>query len=121
MAKIDSITSHEDRKDSRKQKQVTSTKSGGGTQGREIKNKKVKNKYRGRGHAQEEGSDEEGAGAGGSGAFEVEFLTEEEIGEKLREFEAMQECDEELLDFIAKHLHRHDSHIGFLCCDAVLH
>ena len=107
MSKSDGLASNEDRKDSRKSKQVTSTKSGGGTQGREIKNKKVKNKYRGRGQTLEDGSDDDGAGGVAGASFELEFLTEDEIGEKLREFEAMKECDDDLLEHIAAHLHRH--------------
>lgn len=83
-----------------------STKSGGGTQGREIKTKAVKKKgYRGRDHDPE--SDEDISTAKPkSRSNEIEFMTLEEIEEVLRKDNSLLECPDELVSEIAQQLIR---------------
>ena len=108
----------DDRRDQRRQKGGASGKSGGGTQGRETKTKKTKNKYKGRGN--DDISDDETGGGGGAAtsgggrAHEIEFLSVAEIAAHLKQFEALEECEEQFIEEIAAQLHRCASHVHFL-------
>ena len=82
-------------------------KSGGGTQGRESKTKATKKKYmKGRGN-QGDDSDDDTSVATSTKPGEIEFLSMDEIGEHLKKFEALAECDEEFIAEIATQLYRY--------------
>ncbi|XP_053396896.1 E3 UFM1-protein ligase 1-like isoform X2 [Mercenaria mercenaria] len=98
----------EDRKDQRRKKATVgsgNTKSGGGTQGREIKTKAVKKKgYKGRDHDND--SDEEMAAKPKSRSTEIEFMTLEEIADVLKKDVSLRDCPDELISEIAQQLIR---------------
>ena len=82
-----------------------STKSGGGTQGREIKTKAVKKKgYKGRDHDND--SDEEVVAKPKSRSTEIEFMTLEEIEDVLQKEDMLRDCPDELVSEIAQQLLR---------------
>jgi len=84
-----------------------STKSGGGTQGREIKTKAVKKKGGNRGRNDDIDSDEEiGAAKPKPRAQEIEFLTLEEIEDVIRKNKSLEDCPDELVNEIATQLIR---------------
>lgn len=82
-----------------------STKSGGGTQGREIKTKSLKKKGN-RGRDIDNDSDEEMTAKPKSRSTEIEFMTLEEIEEVLRKDDTLADCPDELVSEIAQQLIR---------------
>ncbi|KAK3097920.1 hypothetical protein FSP39_014469 [Pinctada imbricata] len=100
----DAGPSKEDKRDQRRKKQAGATKSGGGTQGREVKTKATKKKYnKGRGdHGNE--SDEEDHGKKLEEA--VEFMPIDGIEAELRKQTDLLDCPEEFITEIATQLYR---------------
>ncbi|XP_062605346.1 E3 UFM1-protein ligase 1-like isoform X2 [Saccostrea cucullata] len=96
--------SKEDRKDQRKKKQASSTKSGGGTQGREVKMKATKKKYhKGRG---DQGGDSDEEEVSRPRQAEIQFMSVEEIAEKLKKQPELRDCPEDFITEIATQIHR---------------
>ncbi|KAL5009741.1 hypothetical protein ScPMuIL_012046 [Solemya velum] len=101
----DGSSGRDDKKEGRKKKVATCTKSGGGTQGREVKMKSTKKKYRAR--DQDDDSDDGGAQAIPKGREpELEFMSIDEITAVLRTEKDLEECPEEMLTEIATTLQR---------------
>ncbi|XP_069138905.1 E3 UFM1-protein ligase 1-like [Argopecten irradians] len=99
----DGGTGRDERKDQRKKKAQSSTKSGGGTQGREVKTKSLKKKgARGRGDTHDD-SDEDDTKVK---QVESSFMSIEEMEDVLRKQTELRDCPEEFLTEIAHHLHR---------------
>ena len=81
------------------------SKSGGGTQGREVKTKSTKKKYKG--HDRDD-SDDEGAKSSTKGRQqEAEFMSVEEIEERLKKQKELRDCPEDFISEIALKLHRY--------------
>nr|XP_022294660.1 E3 UFM1-protein ligase 1-like isoform X1 [Crassostrea virginica] len=116
--------SKEDRRDQRKKKQAKShpswlievapgcyqmvvkgsTKSGGGTQGREVKMKATKKKYmKGRG---DQGGDSDEEEVSRPRQQEIQFMSIEEISEVLKEQKELRDCPEDFITEIATQIHR---------------
>ena len=87
---------------------VPGGKSGGGTQGRESKNKNTKKKYKGHGGGGDSDDDEvtTTSGGGKNKEVELEFLSPEEIEKKLLKNERLEGCPEELVSEVANTLYR---------------
>ncbi|OWF52506.1 E3 UFM1-protein ligase 1-like [Mizuhopecten yessoensis] len=102
---MDDGTGREEKKDQRKKKAQGSTKSGGGTQGREVKTKSLKKKgARGRGDAHGDSDDDDTGGKGKQ--LESSFMSIEEMEDVLRKQTELRDCPVDFLTQIARHLHR---------------
>lgn len=102
-----------DRKEERRKK-ANEGKVGGGVQGRETKTRATKKKYlKGRNDSDDE-ADEDFGGTGPSSstssAFELEFMSPEEIGRVIRKQESLAEAPDEFIDEIAARLHKYLEH-----------
>lgn len=81
-----------------------STKSGGGTQGREVKMKATKKKYmKGRG---DQGGDSDEEEVSRPRQQEIQFMSIEEISEVLKEQKELRDCPEDFITEIATQIHR---------------
>lgn len=81
-----------------------STKSGGGTQGREVKMKATKKKYmKGKG---DQGGDSDEEEMSKSRGAEVQFMSVEEMAEELKKQPELRDCPEDFITEIATQIHR---------------
>lgn len=81
-----------------------STKSGGGTQGREVKMKATKKKYmKGKG---DQGGDSDEEEVSKSRGVEIQFMSMEEMAEELKKQPELRDCPEDFIMEIATQIHR---------------
>lgn len=81
-----------------------STKSGGGTQGREVKMKSTKKKYmKGKG---DQGGDSDEEEVSKSRGAEIQFMSVEEMVEELKQQPELRDCPEDFITEIATQIHR---------------
>ena len=103
-----------DRKEERRKK-ATGGKGGGGTQGRETKTKSTKKKYKGSGKGDNWSDEEESGGhqaqskkkggGGGSIVQKIEYMSRDQLEEKLASISMLQDCPEELYEELAAVFH----------------
>nr|CAG4646077.1 EOG090X0267 [Macrothrix elegans] len=92
-----------DRKEERRKK-ASEGKVGGGVQGRETKTKSTKKKYlKGKNESDDEDVDEP---VSGPAAYELEFLSVDEIVKILRKQESLGDASDEIVEAIAVRLHK---------------
>lgn len=84
---------------------TTAGKSGGGTQGREVKTKSTKKKGGRKDKADSDSEDETSHKP--SKVNDLEFMTPEELTEELAKMEKLRDCPEELREEIASQLYRY--------------
>lgn len=81
-----------------------STKSGGGTQGREVKMKSTKKKYmKGKG---DQGGDSDEEEVSKSRGAEIQFMSVEEMVEELKQQPELRDCPQDFITEIATQIHR---------------
>lgn len=81
-----------------------STKSGGGTQGREVKMKSTKKKYmKGKG---DQGGDSDEEDVSKCRGAEIQFMSLEEMVEELKQQPELRDCPEDFITEIATQIHR---------------
>ena len=89
---------------------IIAGKSGGGTQGREVKTKSTKKKGGRRDRAESDSEDESvqssGNKQGDNKMATLEFMSTDKIAEELSKMDNVKECPEELMDEIASQLYR---------------
>nr|CAG4641501.1 EOG090X0267 [Eurycercus lamellatus] len=103
-SKLDPAVEKKDRKDERRKK-ANEGKVGGGVQGRETKTRATKKKYlKGKNDSDDEGEEEYGGAS--SSAFELEFMSLEEIRQVLRKQASLADAADEFLEEIAARLHK---------------
>lgn len=85
-------------------------KSGGGTQGREVKTKSTKKKQFGRDRADSDSEDEGEDMAPAGRRSEQEFMSRDEIVVELKKQSALTECSREFVETIASRIQRQWSH-----------
>lgn len=93
-----------DKKEERRKK-ASEGKVGGGTQGRETKTRSTKKKYL-KGKNDSDDEVEEDVTGTGSSAFELEFMSIDEIVQVLRKQESVADAPDEFFEEIAARLHR---------------
>ena len=83
---------------------LTAGKSGGGTQGREVKMKSTKKKNV-RGKDNDDDSEDD-TPSSKSRSQELEFMKVEDLSAELKKHSCMKDCPEELIEAVAEQLYR---------------
>lgn len=99
---IQESTTSYSKKEERKKKTQGKEKSGGGTQGREVRTKAVKKKYKPNQKA-DSNSDEEYQEES-SKSIELSFMSLEEVKGVLKQLRELNDCTPELIEAISKHI-----------------